>query len=642
MPTTSQSCSWALAPLRAVAGAVYKVLAMPFKSCMATNQSQSVNSQEVSKSRAPSDQVARQDPSLPKPLPGNQSPPVNPQRVSRTRAPSDQVTEDGPSLPEPFPGTQSPSVHSQGVSETRAPMDQVTEQGPTLPKPLPGNQSPPVNYHEVSKTRCLSDQVTEQCPSLPKLLSGNQSPSVNSHEIFETRAPGDEVTKQSPSLPKPLSGSVIIEGVTEMEEEEILPAQKGKTVEEFVEIVDADAMFGIIKESEPFDIENVPGVFVYKIEIPYDDEALEDAVYPENSIENYLKCNGQVAESDLPPGVSENADVWQVMCDTVTERLAEQGCDMSKEAVENEWRHPEKFVEIDNLMQETQQKNYEDSGAAIIDDAMCVNRMYARNSMRKTSYSDEISCDWLVNTSEYTLEVANILTTLAEERPDLQLYWTSDCGCFVKHITRFSEQPETSELPFDQESDDELIVEDWGQTDQYLNEDWAPADQYLNEEAVGEIEEEVVDEIVFVQSEDSSVNDVRSNLLLKQPSDNEIITEESIECSDSSIQDTQLETETSAEESLEIDSDSSIQNTATATETNKSKSSPRGRTVNRSSSKQRKLNPAWDRSSKAKNTNRAASSSSAIAAKTSTTASSQKRNSNNGTAARKLDAKSLL
>jgi len=87
--------------------------------------------------------------------------------------------------------------------------------------------------------------------------------------------------------------------------------------------------------------------------------------------------------------------------------------------------------------------------------------------------------------------------------------------------------------------------------------------------------EEVVDEIVFVQSEDSSVNDVRSNLLLKQPSDNEIITEESIECSDLSIQDTQLETETSAEESLEIDSDSSIQNTATATETNKSKSSPR-------------------------------------------------------------------
>jgi len=584
MPTTSKSCSWALAPLRAVAEAVYKVLAMPFKSCMAsTHQSPSVNSQEVSKTSAPSDEVKRQHPSLSKPLSGNQSPPVN----------------------------------SEEVFDTRAPSDQVTEQGPSLPKPLLGYQSLSVNSHEVSKTRYLSDQVTEQCPSLPKL--------VNSHEIFETRAPSDEVTKQSPSLTKPLSGSVVIEGVTESEEEEILPAQKGKTIEEFVEIVDADAMFGIIKESEPFDIENVPGVFVYKIEIPYDDEALEDAVYPENSIENYLKCNGQVAESDLPPGVSENADVWQVMCDTVTERLAEQGCDMSKEAVENEWRHPEKFEEIDNLMQETQQKNYEDSGAAIIDDAMCVNRMYACNSMKKTSSSDEISCDWLVNTSEYTLEVANILTTLAEERPDLQLYWTSDCGCFVKHITRFSEQPETSELPFDQESDDELIVEDWGQTDQYLNEDWAPADQYLNEEAVGEIEEEVVDEIVFVQSEDSSVNDVRSNLLLKQPSDNEIITEESIECSDSSIQDTQLETETSAEESLEIDSDSSIQNTATATETNKSKSSPRGRTVNRSSSKQRKLNPAWDRSSKANNTNSAASSSSAIADKTSTTASSQNR-----------------
>jgi len=496
MPPTSRSCAWALSLLRAVAGVVYKVLAMPFRSCMATGQS---------------------------PL----------------------------------------AAHSQEVSKTRAPSDQVTEQGSFLPEPLPGNQTP----------------------------------SVNSYEVFETRAPSDQVTMQSPSLKTPLPGSLMTEGVTEMEEEEILSVQKGKIVEESAEIADSDAMFGIIKVSEPFDIEDVPGIFIYEIDNPYE-EVLEDVAHSESLIENYLKCNGQVAETDLPPGVSKNAGVLQVMCDTVTVKLAEQGCDVSKEAVENEWRHPGNFEGIDYLMHETQQRNYKDSGAAIIDDAMCVNILHSRSSMKKTSSSDEISCDWLVNTCEYTLEIANILTALGEGRPDLQLFWISDCGCFVKHINRYSEQPERSEFPFYQENDDELIAEDWMNADRYSNEDWVPAGQYLNEESVIKVEEEgeAIDELVFVQPEDSSVNDVRSNLLLKQPSDNEIITEEFIECSDSSIQDTQLETETSAEESFEIDSDSSIQN-YTATTTN-SKSSPRGRTVNRNISEQRKLNPAWDRNSK--------------------------------------------
>jgi len=351
------------------------------------------------------------------------------------------------------------------------------------------------------------------------MADDNQTPAANFRKVHHIKVPDNQVTKQDPCLSRSLLAVPVTEEINVSKEEEILPAQNGK---ELTRTANANLEFDKRGKSESFDIKDkVPGAFFYERR-----ERLQENNMPRGSrFRDAPKFNFDEMFQDLDK------------C------LADQGFDQTVNTVRHEWSNPEEYERISNLKRETEAKQYRSTGTAIMDDAIRVNTTHAeieRYHKKKVEISaiDELFWSRLLNVSELAFDIANIIKNLAEDQPNCQLIWTSDCGTFTRHIAL----PEQN-LSDGEENVDDLLLPIEEPCESQV---WRAPDQYLNEDPGNE---KVIDEIIIYQPEDSSVNDVRSNLLLKQPSDDEIITVESLEYSASWNPNTETTPDTTSLES---------------------------------------------------------------------------------------------